>query len=109
MSQTKIAANLLILGRTDACGQSECSPSCQDPSHQVRTVSLRITHADDREPIEGGACLRRDLTNGGWTPMGDSIDCWLSQEVIDYGNATGTLRKIIEEARDWRVHTVKLA
>ena len=106
-----VLGTMHILGREggDACGQSECSPGCQEPSHQVRTVSLRITHADDREPIvDGVACLRRDLINGGWTPMGDSIDCWLSQEVIDYGNATGTMRQIAEEAQDWRVHTVAL-
>lgn len=102
------AGTLHILGHDDSCGHSDCSPGCQARTHQVRVVSLRITHGDDREPIEGTAHLRRDLINGGWTPMGDSIDCWLSQEIVDHGNATGTLQQIIQECRDSRIHAVRL-
>ena len=105
---TATTTTLRILGREpDYCGQSDCgNPGCTVPAHQCREVLLSIAHGD--ESATGSAMLCLDEINGGWVPMGDSIDCWLSQEIVDHGNATGTLQQIIQESQDWRVHTVRL-
>jgi hypothetical protein len=69
-------------------------------------VLIRISSGDDS--ATGSAMLCRDEVNGGWVPMGDSIECWLSRSVIDLGETTGTLAKVVAEVQDWRVRTVTL-
>lgn len=105
---TTTKTTLSILGREpDYCFQSDCgSTGCSVPSHQCREVLLRISSGDDS--ATGSAVLCRDEVNGGWVPMGDSIECWLSRSVIDLGEATGTLAKVVAEAQDWAVRTVEV-
>ncbi len=97
-----------ILGREpDYCCQSDCgSPGCNVQAHQCREVLLSIAHGD--ESATGSAMLCRDKINGGWVPMGDSIDCWLSWSIIDMAKATETLAEVAAEAQDWRVRAIAL-
>lgn len=104
-------AILRILGRdgADRCVRPDCStPNCAETSHAGREVCLRIVtrHAD---VIDGSALLCQDAANGGWRPMGTSIDCWLSPQIIEVIDRRPEWREtIISEATDWRIRSVDL-
>jgi len=101
---TNAKTTLHILGRdgADTCCLSECgTPGCSDPRHMMRTIKLRLEHGD--ESAEGTALLVRDDVNGGWEPMGDSLDSWLSSKIIDLAVRIGVLDLVVKVARDWTV------
>lgn len=102
-------STLHVLGRdgADTCCQSDCgAPRCSDPRHMMRTIRLRLEHGD--ESAEGTALLVRDDINGGWEPIGDSVDSWLSSTIIDMAVRLDVLDEVVREARWQSVRSVAL-
>lgn len=106
---------IAILGRAgaDRCILSDCGTNgCDRADHMGRTVLIRVAGvvAGVDEVVNGSAWLCRDMVNGGWEPAGDSLDSWLSRAIMEVIDRHPHLRQaIVENAQDWRVHTVTVA